>query len=80
MQYKLAGIRKEHNETQSDLAKMLEVGIQTYRNKELDKTEFNLTEMFKIADHYNMKVEDIFLPRKYTLRELRQTTQKGEIV
>lgn len=72
MQYKLAGIRKEHGESQKDLAKLLNVNIQSYRNKEMDKTEFKLSEMFKIAKHYQMRVDDIFLSRKYTIRELKR--------
>lgn len=69
MQYKLAGIRKEHGETQEKLASLLGVNVQSYRNKEMDKTEFKLSEMFIIAGHYEMRVEDIFLPRKYTICE-----------
>ncbi|GKS80696.1 hypothetical protein LPAF129_03810 [Ligilactobacillus pabuli] len=72
MQYILTGIRKEHGELQDDLAKMLNISTAAYRNKEQGKTQFKMDEMFKIADHYNVKIEDIFLPRKYTLRELER--------
>ena len=64
MQYKLMGIRKEHQDNQEDLAKLLGINIQTYRKKEHDVSQFNLQEMFKIADRYNMRVDDIFLPQK----------------
>lgn len=79
MQYKLMGIRKEHQDNQEDIAKLLGINVQTYRKKEHDVSQFNLQEMFKIADRYNMRVDDIFLPRKFTIRGQRQKSIERKI-
>ncbi|MFT9005524.1 MAG: helix-turn-helix domain-containing protein [Liquorilactobacillus hordei] len=69
MQYKLVALRKNGGETQKDIAILLGITEQAYRNKENGKTEFKMNEMFDIALHFNAKIEEIFLPRKYTICE-----------
>lgn len=62
MQSKLLLIRKENNITQAYLANILGITSKQYSAKELGKAKFNGDEMFKIADFFNKKVDDIFLP------------------
>lgn len=66
MQWNLIRLRKENNETQDDVAKILGVDEQTYRNKEKGKTQFKSDEMFVLAEHYGKNLNEIFLPIKYT--------------
>lgn len=47
------------------MATYLGITPKTYRSKELGNSEFTLDEMFAIAKMFNMKIDDIFLPRKY---------------
>jgi len=71
MQTLLMEIRKKGKESQKDLAHLLKISEESYRNKELGKTQFKMDEMFIISNHYDRKIEDIFLPRKFTYREYR---------
>ena len=60
MQEKLVKIRKENGVNQSDLAKLLGISKNSYSLKEQGKTDFKISEMFKIANHFK-KVLAIFL-------------------
>lgn len=62
MQSKLLLLRKDNKITQTDLANVLGITAKQYGAKELGKFKFNGDEMFKIAEYFNMKVDDIFLP------------------
>ncbi len=62
MQSKLLLLRKENKITQAHLAKILGITSKQYSAKELGKTRFNGDEMFEIANFFNMKIDDIFLP------------------
>lgn len=74
-QWKLEEIRELNNDTQEELANLLNINTTSYRNKEKGVTEFKSSEMFIIAKKYNRNIEDIFLPTLYTLRE--QNKQKA---
>ena len=80
MQTKLLGIRKERGETQEDVAKMLGISTASYRSKELGHSQFKMNEMFALASHYHMTIDDIFLPTKSTEREqqISQETNSNE--
>ena len=69
MQWNLIRARKENNETQRDLAELLGISDDGYRKKETGIYQFKGDEMFKIAHHYNKKIEEIFLPSEYTFRK-----------
>lgn len=69
MQWNLIQLRKENNETQEEIANFLGISTTGYREKELGKSQFKSDEMFMIADHYSKKIEDIFLPSKFTKRK-----------
>lgn len=64
-------LRKENNETQKDLAGLLGISEDAYRNKERGISQFKLQEMFYISEHYNKSIEEIFLPRKTTKRGIK---------
>ena len=66
MQWNLIRIRKENNETQEDIAKILGLSPEGYRAKENGNRQFKIDEMFAIANHYKKSISEIFLPREYT--------------
>lgn len=69
MQWNLRIKRTEAGETQKDLAELLGISENTYANKEMGKAKFNSEEMFILAKHYNAKLDELFLPIKYTKRK-----------
>lgn len=71
MQEKLILLRQEHNTKQTELASVLGITAKQYRKKELGQTKFNGDEMFIIANYYNKKIDEIFLPT---------THQNGDII
>lgn len=70
MQWLLIKIRKEHKETQKDLAELLNISESAYGQKERGTKVFTGDEMFIIADHYKLGLSEIFLPTKSTKRLL----------
>ena len=60
LQFILYGLRKKAGLSQADMAKKLEISEASYRRKELERSEFKLTEMFKIADILDKDISDIF--------------------
>jgi len=59
---KLRAIRAEHGLTQQDLADILEITKEGYRNKENSKTEFKQSEINDILDLFSSyDYDDIFL-------------------
>lgn len=63
MQEKLIILRKKKGVLQKDLCNYLGISIASYSFKENGKQQFTGDEMFKIAEYFKMKVDDIFLPR-----------------
>lgn len=59
MQWNLIRERKEHGETQKDIAALLKISENAYRLKEKGENQFKSDEMFLIADHYNKSISDI---------------------
>ena len=72
MQSKLILLRKEQKITQNELAQLLGITTKQYGSNELGKTKFNGDEMFKIAEYFNLKVDDIFLPTTHQNGELQE--------
>jgi len=58
----LESIRRARKESQSFVAKLIDVDIRTYQNKEKGISQFKQSEMFILANHYNMTIEELFLP------------------
>ena len=61
MKNKLEKIRKERGITQEDLAKILEVSRQTVGSLENGRYNPSIILAFKIARHFEMAIEDIFI-------------------
>lgn len=66
MQNNLIILRKNNNITQKKMAIFLNISEVQYSKKEKGIAAFTQDEMFKIADYFGLKVDDIFLPRKAT--------------
>lgn len=61
MNNQIRGLRKNHNITQDDLASAVGVTRQTIISLENGKYNASLQLAHKIAKHFNMKIEDIFI-------------------
>lgn len=62
MQEKLIILRKQNNVTQQTLADLIGITVKQFSFKENGKSIFDGDEMFKIAQFFKLKIEDIFLP------------------
>ena len=62
MKNKLRVLRAERNWSQADLANRLDVSRQTINAIENDKYDPSLPLAFKIADLFQLAIEDIFEP------------------
>mgnify|MGYP001377245296 CR=1 FL=1 len=71
-QERLAAIRRAKNISQREIADLIGVATETYNKKELGKTQFKASEMFIIADFFNKKIEEIFLPPNFIKREVEK--------
>ena len=63
---KLIGYRKMFGLNQSDVAKVLKIGLNTYSFKENNKTEFTISESIKITKYLKefkpeLTMDEIFL-------------------
>lgn len=72
MQDKLIILRKKEKIKQQTLADLLGISVKQYGFKETGKSKFDGDEMFKIADFFNLKVDDIFMPSYHHIGELNQ--------
>ena len=73
MQYLLDSIRRSKKITQEDMAKLLNIDVRTYQNKEKGVTQFKQNEMFIIAKFFNKKIDEIFLPTNFENHEVWRT-------
>ena len=69
MQYLLEAIRRARKESQESLARLIGVDVRTYQNKEKGVSQFKQDEMFVIAKHFGVKIDEIFLPTNFVKRE-----------
>lgn len=60
MQTKLLILRKQHKESQKDLAKLLNISEKAYGDKERGKYMFDADEMWILSRHYHKTMDDIF--------------------
>lgn len=65
MQEKLIILLKQKDLTQHWLATLLNISDKQVGKKINGEVPFKSDEMFKVADYFSMKIEDIFLPRMY---------------
>ncbi|EJV0590964.1 transcriptional regulator [Listeria monocytogenes] len=52
------------------MSKLIGISENSYRNKEKGSCEFKSSEMFAIAEKFNLPIEKIFLKRKVTKRNI----------
>ena len=64
MKNKLKVLRAERDWSQADLANQLEVSRQTVNAIETEKYDPSLPLAFKIAELFDMMIEEIFIPEK----------------
>lgn len=68
---RLRYLRRERKLTCEDMARLL--GLETkaaYSKKELGQTRFTLAEAKKIADHFNLGIEEIFFADEVSLEDI----------
>lgn len=53
-------IREEHSQTQGDIAAVIETSPVNYSKKEAGSVKFSLIEAKKIADYFNVSIEELF--------------------
>jgi putative transcriptional regulator len=64
MKNSLRELRAKQRWSQAELAEKLEVSRQTINAIETEKYDPSLPLAFKIAEVFNMKIEDIFIPNQ----------------
>lgn len=69
---RLKAYRVLHNVKQEELAKLLNIGQNTYSFKENGKKEFTLEESGKIADYFKTTVDDIFFNDEVNFKLTKQ--------
>lgn len=57
---KLRGIMQEHDDTQEDLARVLNLGKGCISNKFNNKTPWHIDEMYAIMDHYGLQYKSLY--------------------
>lgn len=70
MQYLLESERRARKLSQEFMAKLINVDIRTYQNKEKGVTQFKQNEMFKIAYFLNKNIDELFTPTNFTNHEV----------
>lgn len=61
MQIVLYQLRKQNDISQEKLADVIGKSSVSYRNKELGRTDFSSSEMFKIANFFHKSISEIFI-------------------
>ncbi|OLS02918.1 helix-turn-helix transcriptional regulator [Tissierella creatinophila] len=65
--FDLKEIRLKNNKTQQQMADMLNIGLTTYHQYETSDRDIPYLIAKKIADIFEVNLEDIFLPTRFTL-------------
>lgn len=63
MQWKLIILRRNKGLNQDDMAKILNISVDSYGRKERGQFQFTIDEMFLISEYFDKPVDEIFLPR-----------------
>ncbi|AZO96187.1 helix-turn-helix domain-containing protein [Halocella sp. SP3-1] len=66
---KIKALRAEFSITQIDMAKLLDINPITYQRKEAGESHFSLIEAKKMADYFNMEIENVFFAPKVNKKE-----------
>ena len=67
----LRRLRKFHDLTYEDMARLIDVDIRTYINKEQGISQFKMNEMFIISREFNKSMDEIFLPADFMNHEVK---------
>lgn len=67
----LRKLRKYHELTCKDMAKLIGVDTRTYINKETGISQFKANEMYIIARRFNRSMDEIFLPNNFMIHEVK---------
>jgi len=67
----LKALRVKFDLNQEDLAKILEISVVAYRNKENGKTQFTLEEAKKISNIFDFSIDEIFFEDKVHEKEIQ---------
>lgn len=70
MQSKLASLRRYKNISQREMGELIKITTTAYSNKERGVSQFTSSEMFIIADIFEMKIDEIFLPPDFIKHEV----------
>ena len=63
MQERLLILRKKRNLSIKEMSEFLDISPKTYSEKERGLAEFTQDEMFECGRKFNLKIDQIFLPR-----------------
>ena len=77
MQEKLIILLKQKDLTQHWLANLLDISDKQVGKKIMGDVKFNGDEMFKIADYFKLKVDDIFLPTTHQNGDISNQESEG---
>lgn len=58
---RLKGLRAEHDLSQEEMAKLIRISSSSYQRKETGESQFLLIEAYRIADIFDMSIDEIFL-------------------
>lgn len=72
MQWNLIKARKIAGMSQVDVAKRLGISADAYGMKERGKYQFTQSEMFALAELFNQRLDDIFLPTNFGSSEIKR--------
>lgn len=75
---KLRKLQEEHNLTQEDMAEIIDVSGQPAYSNKLANGRFNLDELCKLADYFNVSIDELigrdsFVVSEYTIAKLLKT-------
>ena len=60
MQLKLIEVRKEKKITLKDMAELLGISVAAYKDREYDRIDFKLYEVFLISHYFHWNIGDLF--------------------
>lgn len=67
----LKELRLSNRKTQQEIADLLDIGLTTYHMYESSDRDIPYKVAEGIAEIFNLKVEDIFLPTKFTVSKTK---------
>ena len=60
MFHKLRNIRQENKISQKEMASIIGISLSSYSDKELGHEDFRYGEMLKLANHFEVTLNDLF--------------------